>query len=188
MSNEFNYIVRVIGKDLDGTKNIELALQGIKGIGQRSGGLIASEFRIKNKIPKTKLLGELTEEEIKKLEEIILEPEKHNLPKWTLNRQKDFDEGVDKHLTMNDLAFTLRNDQSRLAEIKSYRGLRRMWGLPVRGQKTKSKHRGKGGTVGVTKKVAVKGKPAPAKKNWVKNNELMWVMNYGWPKKKKKTI
>jgi len=27
-----------------------------------------------------------------------------------------------------------------------------MWGLPVRGQRTKSTHRGKGGTVGVSKK------------------------------------
>ena len=66
---------------------------------------------------------------------------------------------------MNDLAFCLRNDLSRLAEIKSYKGLRHMWGLTVRGQKTKSRHRRKGGVVGVAKKVAVKGKAAPAKKS-----------------------
>ena len=159
---EFNYIVRVIGKDLDGTKSIELALQGIKGIGQRMGGLIATEFRKENKIPSNKRLGELTNEEIKKLEEIILTPQKHKFPTWALNRQKDVEAGEDKHLTMNDLAFVLRNDLTRMAEVKSYKGLRHMWGLTVRGQKTKSKHRGKGGSVGVTKKDA--GKPAaPAK-------------------------
>jgi ribosomal protein S13 len=160
---EFNYIVRVIGKDLDGTKSIESAIQGIKGIGQRMGGLIAQEFRREtNKDEKRKLLGELNNEEVKRLEEIILSPHKHNLPAWTLNRQKDFEEGKNKHLTMNDLAFALRSDLTRMAEIKSYKGLRHMWGLTVRGQKTKSKHRGKGGTVGVTKKDA--GKPAaPAK-------------------------
>jgi ribosomal protein S13 len=165
MSAEFNYIVRVIGKDLDGTKSIELALQGIKGIGQRMGKIIADEFRKKNKIDSSRLLGELSESEVKKLEEVIVAPQKHNLPSWTLNRQKDFEEGIDKHLTMNDLAFCLRNDLSRLAEIKSYKGLRHMWGLTVRGQKTKSKHRRKGGAVGVTKKVEVKGKAAPAKKS-----------------------
>jgi ribosomal protein S13 len=162
MAAEFNYIVRVIGKDLDGTKSVESSLQGIKGIGQRVGGIIANEFRKEAKVAKSKRLGELTPEEIKVLEQVILAPEKHKLPAWTLNRQKDFETGVNKHLTMNDLAFSLRNDLTRLAEIKSYKGLRHMWGLPVRGQKTKSKHRGKGGTVGVTKKDA--GKPAaPAK-------------------------
>lgn len=165
MTAEFNYIVRVIGKDLDGTKSIELALQGIKGIGQRMGGIIANEFRKENKIAKAKLLGELTEAEVKKLEEVIIAPQKHKLPAWTLNKQRDFEDGMDKHLTMNDLAFSLRNDLTRLAEVKSYKGLRHMWGLTVRGQKTKSRHRGKGGTVSVAKKVEAKGKPAPAKKD-----------------------
>jgi ribosomal protein S13 len=165
MAEEFNYIVRVIGKDLDGTKSIDLAIQGIKGIGQRMGGLIASEFRKENKSAAKKLLGELTNEEIKKLEAIILAPHNHNMPTWALNRQKDFEEGKNKHLTMNDLAFALRNDLTRMAEVKSYKGLRHMWGLTVRGQKTKSRHRGKGGTVSVLKKDAGKpaAKAAPAK-------------------------
>ena len=64
---EFNYIVRVIGKDLDGTKSVESGLQGIKGIGQRVGGIIANEFRKEAKVSKAKRLGELTPEEIKKL-------------------------------------------------------------------------------------------------------------------------
>jgi ribosomal protein S13 len=158
---EFNYIVRVISKDLDGTRSVELGIQGIKGIGQRTAGMIASEFRKESKTG-SKLLGELTSEEIKKLEEIILAPEKHSIPSWSLNRQKDYETGKNKHLTMNDLAFALRNDLTRMAEIKSYKGLRHMMGKTVRGQKTKSRHRGKGGVVGVTKKDA--GKPAaPAK-------------------------
>lgn len=161
---EFNYIVRVIGKDLDGTKSIESALQGIKGIGQRMGGIIATEFRKENKITLERRLGELTNEEVKKLEEIIIAPQKHKVPVWAMNRQKDVETGHDKHITMNDLMFSLRTDLTRMAEIKSYKGLRHMWGLTVRGQKTKSKHRGKGGTVGVSKKDA--GKPAaPAAKD-----------------------
>ena len=159
---EFNYIVRVIGKDLDGTKSIDVGIQGIKGIGQRVGGMIASEFRKENTVPKNKRLGELTDAEIHKLEEIIQAPEKHQLPTWSLNRQKDYETGIHKHLTMNDLAFSLRTDLTRMAETKSYKGLRHMWGLTVRGQKTKSRHRGKGGVVSVTKKDALKAM-APAK-------------------------
>lgn len=168
MAMEFNYIVRVIGKDLDGTKSVESGLQEIKGIGQRMGGLIAIQFRKANKIDASRRLGEMTPEEIKKLEDVIMAPEKYGIPSWTLNRQKDFETGKAKHLTMNDLAFSLRNDLTRMAEIKTYKGLRHMWGLPVRGQKTKSKHRGKGGVVGVSKKDAGKpaapAKPAPAAK------------------------
>jgi ribosomal protein S13 len=160
---EFNYIVRVIGKDLDGTKSIESGIQGIRGIGQRVGGVIAKEFRHESGVAVGKRLGELSPEEIKKLEEVILAPEKHKIPGWALNRQKDFETGATKHLTMNDLAFSLRNDLTRMAEIKSYKGLRHMWGLPVRGQKTKSRHRGKGSVVGVMKKDAVKPGAAPAK-------------------------
>jgi small subunit ribosomal protein S13 len=63
---------------------------------------------------------------------------------------------------MNDLAFAFKKDIERMAEMKCYKGIRHMGGLTVRGQKTKSRHRGKGGTVGVSKKDA--GKPAaPAK-------------------------
>lgn len=153
---EINYIVRILGKDLDGTKKVSESLRGIKGIGHRVSGIIANKFCIENKIKNNIKLGELNSDEIKKLEEIINNPQKYDLPNWTFNRQKDFETGENKHLTMNDLALQLRNDFQRLAEIKSYRGLRHMWGLTVRGQKTKSRHRGKGGTVGVSKKDAKK--------------------------------
>ena len=150
--SEINYIVRVVGKDLDGTRTVSEAIQGLKGIGHRTGLIISNKFTKENNIPSEKKLGELTTEEVKKLEDIVSNPSKHGLPTWALNRRKDYDTGEDIHLTMNDLDFQLRNDFGRLAEIKSYRGLRHMWGLSVRGQKTKSTHRGKGGTVGVAKK------------------------------------
>ena len=85
------------------------------------------------------------------LEEIIVDPAKSGVPQWALNRRRDYDTGDNMHLTMNELDFTLRTDGQRLAEIRSYRGLRRMWGLTVRGQKTKSTHR-RSGAIGVAKK------------------------------------
>jgi small subunit ribosomal protein S13 len=150
--SEINYIVRLVGKDLDGTKRVSESLRGLKGISHRVGEIAANKFCKEQKVSRETKLGELTNEQVKKLEEIIAAPEKNGVPKWALNRQRDYDTGDDKHLTMNDLDFQLRTDSQRLAEMKSYRGLRRMWGLPVRGQKTRGTHRGKGGTVGVTKK------------------------------------
>jgi ribosomal protein S13 len=152
MASEINYIVRVVGKDLDGTKTISEGLREIKGVGKRFGEIIAKKFCKEMSISENSKLGEIEKESVKKLEDMLINPEKYGMPKWTLNRQKDYESGEDKHLTMNDLDFQLRNDRQRLADIKSYRGLRLMWGLTVRGQKTKGAHRGKGKTVGVSKK------------------------------------
>lgn len=147
-----NLIVRIIGKDLDGTKTIGDSLRGIKGIGHRVGLIITNKFCSENNILSNTKLGDLNVEQVKKLEEVVQDPAKYGLPIWTLNRQKEYETGADKHLTMNDLDFELRNNFQRLAEIKSYRGLRHNWGLTVRGQKTRSTHRGKGGLVSVAKK------------------------------------
>ncbi|MDD3160277.1 MAG: 30S ribosomal protein S13 [Candidatus ainarchaeum sp.] len=158
---DMEFIVRIIGKDLDGSKRISQGLQGIKGIGLRLGGIIESKFCKVNKIPTTTKLGELTKEQVESLEKVISNPTTFDLPNWVLNRQKDYDTNKNLHLTMNDLDFQSRNDFSRLAEIKSYKGLRHSWGLTVRGQKTKNTHRGKGATVvGVSKE---KEKPATKK-------------------------
>jgi len=155
---EINYIVRVAGKDLDGTKPVEYAIQGLKGVGPRIAEVLGSKFIKEMKITRQKKLGELNTEEVARLEELILNPEKHGVPIWAMNRRKDIETGKDKHLIMNDLAFSLKKDFERMGEMKSYKGLRHISGLTVRGQKTKSRHRGKGGTVGVSKKDA--GKPA----------------------------
>ncbi len=146
-------IVRVGNNDLDGKKSIPRALLKIKGLGIRSARNLAITFEKEAGISSDEKLGKLTEEQIKQLEEIMLNPVKNGIPEWSLNRQKDFTTGENKHLVMSDLDFALRNDFQRLNEIKSYRGLRHVWGQPVRGQKTKSTHRGRGNAVvGVVKK------------------------------------
>jgi small subunit ribosomal protein S13 len=71
------------------------------------------------------------------------------------NRQKDFDEGEDKHISASDLRLRKDFDVKRLRKIKAYRGIRHAAGLPVRGQRTKAnfrKNRKKSGAVGVKKK------------------------------------
>jgi len=163
MEKEIRYIVRIANKDLKGNLPISIALKGIKGISHRMAKNIAMAFERETKIPSESKLGMIPETEDKKLEQIVLNPIKFGIPAWTVNRQKDLETGENKHLVMSDLDFSLRNDLKRMNETKSYKGLRHSWGLTVRGQRTKSTHRGKGGTVGVLKKDA-KSAQAPAAK------------------------
>lgn len=156
------YIVRIAGKDLNGKFAIPRALTGIKGIGQRMAMNIAIAFEKQSGVNSELPIGKLPEELDKKLEEIVLAPQKFGIPAWAFNRKNDPESGENIHFVQNELDFSLRQDLQRMSEIKSYKGLRHSIGLPVRGQKTKSTHRGKGPVVGVTKKDVVKAQ-APAK-------------------------
>ena len=151
MAEEIRYIVRVAGKDLNGIYPIERAIRGIKGISFSLARAIALIFEKETKVAYDTKLGLLKEKEVKKLEDIIIHPENYGIPSWLLNRRKDLESGKDMHLVMADLDFSLRKDKQRLSRIKSYRGIRLMLGLPVRGQRTKSSFR-RGPVIGVSKK------------------------------------
>ncbi|MBU2100943.1 30S ribosomal protein S13 [Candidatus Micrarchaeota archaeon] len=153
---ELRLIVRIANKDLNGKSTIQKGLMELKGIDHRMGKMIAKAFEKETGIKWNSKIGEITEDKDKKLEEIVFHPEKFSIPLWALNKQKEYNTGENKHLIMSELDFDQRNTQQRLSKIKSYRGLRRSWGLTVRGQKTKSTHRGKGPVVGVLKKDAKK--------------------------------
>lgn len=151
---QIRYIVRIAAKDLNGTEPIYKALTDIKGIGHRTGMIFARVFERETGIAFDEKIGKLNDEQVKLLESIIKDPLKFGVPEWALNRRKDFYTGETKHLTAGDLDFAIREDIKRLNKIKSYRGLRHAWGLPVRGQRTRSTHRGKGPTIGVHRKEA----------------------------------
>ncbi len=150
--DELRYIVRIAGKDLNGELPVYRALQAVKGISHRTARNAAIVFEKETGKAFDTKIGILPEELDAKLEDIIVNPGKYGLPIWAFNRKKDIEDGSNKHLIMADLDFAKRKDLQRLNEIKSYRGLRLSWGLTVRGQRTKSTHRGKGIVVGVTKK------------------------------------
>jgi len=151
-------IVRVADNDLNGGSTIVRALTKIKGIGLRMAKNMAIVFEKETGVSENEKLGKIKEEQVKKLEQIVLKPTEFNIPAWSLNRQNDFTTGENTHRIMGELDFGLRTDLQRLGEIKSYRGLRHTWKLPVRGQRNKSTHRNKGTTVGVTKKDTQKDK------------------------------
>ncbi len=82
------------------------------------------------------------------------EPQKHGVPDWFLNRQKDRVDGTTSHLISNDIGARLRQDLERLKKIRHHRGLRHYWGLRVRGQHTCSTGRKKAKAPGGTKERA----------------------------------
>ena len=149
MAEEFKHIVRIVNTDLDGNKHIVSALRKIKGVGFN----FANAACILSKVDKRKKTGYLTNEEIKKLEEVIKNPQNFKVPSWMLNRRRNYDDNSDMHLLLSDLDFTKDNDIKKMRMIKSYKGVRHSSGLPVRGQRTKSNFRKqKGKVMGVKRK------------------------------------
>lgn len=145
-AKDFKHIVRISNTDIDGNKPISHALTKIKGI----GFMYANALCNISKIDKTKKVGNLTDSEIKKIEDILKDPLKYKFPLWMLNRRKDYDSGEDKHLITSEVSFATDNDIKMMRMIKCYKGVRHSLGLPVRGQKTRSNFRkNKGNVMGV---------------------------------------
>jgi len=152
MKEEFKHLIRIANTDLDGNKPIAYALRKIKGIGFQFANFIC----VLSGIDKNEKAGNLNDENIKKLNEVIKDHIKLGAPAWMLNRRKNYEDNTDKHLITADLDFTKDNDIKRMKKIKSYRGVRHMFGLPVRGQRTKSNFRkNKGKVTGVKKSKAI---------------------------------
>lgn len=139
-------VVRIMSTDIEGKMKVYPGLTKIKG----SSWTLSNAVCKKLKIDKTKTIGNLSESEIKKIEDFLKNP---SLPKHLLNRQNDMESGEDKHLIGIDLELRRDFDIKRLKKIKSYRGFRHAAKLPLRGQRTKSnfrKNRAKGS--GIKKK------------------------------------
>jgi small subunit ribosomal protein S13 len=150
MSSEFKHIVRLLGRDLDGTKNVVFAQTEIRGINLRLANALAK----KANIPLEKRLGFLSDVEVRRLEETLGNIEGQGLPFWLLNHRKDLETGKDIHLTAADLDLQVKQDIERMTSMRSWRGYRHSYGLKTRGQKTRTTGR-KGKVVGVKKKMRV---------------------------------
>ena len=157
-SKEFKGRLRIAGREINGHYKIEKALSQIKGIGSNLAHALSKIISKQLKINENEKVGNLTDEQLDKLEEIIYNPKKYGVPEWMLNRKKDPETGENKHLLSSDLDFQKKQDIKELISIKAYRGVRHMFGLTSRGQRTKTSGR-KGLTIGVQRK-----KKQPAKK------------------------
>jgi len=147
MSAEFRHIVRLAGIDLDGTRRVTYALTQIKGISIRLADAIVKKVGV----PPDKRLGFLSESDIRRIEDAVLNINNYNIPSWLLNRRKDLESGKDIHLITSDLDLKMKEDIEREQAIKSWRGYRHSYGLKVRGQRTRTTGR-KGRSVGVKKR------------------------------------
>ena len=110
---------RVAGVDIPVNKQAWVSLQYIYGIGSTLSQRILSQAEI---APDTKV-KDLTDDEVNRLREII-------------DKQYRVEGDLRKEVNFN---------VKRLIEIGSYRGLRHRFGLPVKGQRTRTNARTKRG-------------------------------------------
>ena len=119
----------MLGVTLPDEKRIDYALTTLYGIGWTNVKVVLSQSGVEA----NKKVKEVTEEEFKKILEII----------------------ETKYKVEGYLREAINENIKRLREIGSYRGIRHVRGLPVDGQRTKSNartKRGKRKTVGALKK------------------------------------
>ena len=122
-------MARISGIDLPQNKRIDIALTYLYGIGRSNVRILLEKANVSAE----KRVSALTEEEVNKI-------------------QKAIDKGFKVE---GDLRVEVTGNIKRLKEIGSYRGLRHIKNLPVRGQRTRVNartKRGKRQTVGALKK------------------------------------
>ena len=154
LSSQYENLIRILGNDIPGENKTLIGLTQIRGIGY----MFANSMLQILKINPDSRIGTLSADQVSSIEKMIQDPKSQNFPTWFLNRQKDIETGDDMHLVTSDIAFNLRNDVEREKGVFSWRGYRHMYGLKVRGQRTRCTGR-KGGAVGVAKG----GKVLPAR-------------------------
>ena len=149
-------IVRVAGKDVDGSLNMERALSKVKGIGMNLSHSLALTMESKLGISRTTEIGSLSDAQIAEVEKVIKDPVSFGIPSYLINHNKDMETGRRVHNVSSDLIFNTRQDINRDVASKTWRGFRHQYGQKVRGQSTRSTGR-TGVTVGVTKKAIAAG-------------------------------
>jgi small subunit ribosomal protein S13 len=145
-ASEYRYIVRIAGKDVDGSRKVAVAVSEIKGIGFNFASAMLESIGLDPAMR----VGFLSDAQISQIEGGIKDPLKAGLPAWYLNRRRDLESGTDAQVIGSDWDIATRNDIEREKQIGSWRGFRHMFGLKVRGQRTRTTGR-KGGAVGVKK-------------------------------------
>jgi small subunit ribosomal protein S13 len=159
-ATEFRHLVRIAGKDLEGSKKLIPALSDLRGVGYSYSSTVVNQLGLD---PRARI-GTLTDEQVREIEKAIQGSAGTSVPQWFYNRRKDPDGGDSKQLLGSDLDFAIKNDIEAERNMQSWRGVRHGLGLKVRGQRTRTTGR-KGRTVGVRKAVLqAAAKEAAAKK------------------------
>ncbi|MDV3278405.1 MAG: 30S ribosomal protein S13 [Nitrososphaerales archaeon] len=143
---EFRHLVRISGKDLDGSKKLVVALSDVKGVGDNFAASVVKKLGIDPRVR----VGTLTEAQVHEVERALQNAATSALPQWYYNRRNDPETGETKQFLGSDLDFVIKGDMDKEKNVQSWRGIRHTLGLKVRGQRTRTTGR-KGRTVGVRK-------------------------------------
>lgn len=135
--DEIQHIIRLYNTNIDGTKKTPFALTKIRGIGKR----FAKATVIRAGISPNKRAGELNQEEISKIQDVLADPAAYGIPNYFLNHQQDVVDGLSSQLVGTKLDADLRMFTERGKKIKNIRVMRLAAGLRVRGQMAKSNGR-----------------------------------------------
>lgn len=145
VEEEHETLIRILSYDIPGSKKLYVGLTFIKGISWAISKAICTKLAL----PFSKKISELSNDEIKKIEEFLDKPD---IPHFLKNRRFDPETGESKHLQGTDLDLQKEFDIKHMRKIRSYKGIRHGAKLPVRGQRTRSHFRSRGRTVGVKRK------------------------------------
>lgn len=141
--------IRIAATDIPTSLPVYAGLTKIKGISWSFSNAVCNVLGIE----KRRRISTLTPQEIEMIENFIKRPK---LPEWLLNRRRDIETGISKHLITTELELQREFDIRRMKKIRCYKGIRHMLGLPVRGQRTRSHFR-KGRAIGVKRAKAKPG-------------------------------
>jgi small subunit ribosomal protein S13 len=118
-------MARIAGVEVAQQNNVQFGLTKVYGIGRTTAAKILGEANV----AMTKRVGDLTDQEVSRINNII---------------DKNYKvEGELKQVVFNNI--------KRLKDVRAYRGLRHKFGLPTRGQNTRSNavtRKGKSAAVG----------------------------------------
>ena len=123
---------RILGIDIPTNKRVDIALRSIYGVGPLVSKTVLEETGVD---PATRA-KDLDEEQLSKI----------------TKKLQDVEVRGEKVLLEGDLRRMIGENLKRLKNVKTYRGMRHMRGLPVRGQRTQTNARTRKGakkTVGV---------------------------------------
>lgn len=154
-------IKRIAGKDVSGDYSLSKALLKIRGIGKSLNCITAKIMHRELKFPLDKCVGDLTDEQIEHIDDLLLKLDKYGVPNFMLNRRKDPVDGKSKHVIMNDLIFADKQSIDKEKNNYSWKGYRHAYSQKVRGQRTRNTGR-KGMSVGVLRKAVLSQSKAGA--------------------------
>src|SRR6185436_576599 len=118
--SEYRHILRIAGKDIEGSKKIIIALSQIKGLGYNLSQVILQSLNINPNMR----IGLLTEKEVSDIEGAIKNQSVMGIPNRYPNRRKENETGSAKHLITSHLDFTISSEVEREKTVYSWRGYR----------------------------------------------------------------